>query len=211
MKNWLLSTCLAAIVTVGAVAEANAQTSIGVKGGYSASSLRGKDVSNMNWRNGFAGGLFVNFAVFKAFTIQPEVLFRQRGGSTRNETLDINQRINLSYMDVPVLFKLRLPIDNTFYPHIYVGPQFSYNIKGEYEVGGGDGITVYDDLSVRRVDAGGVMGFGLDIVSNKFFLTTDFRYGLGGFNIDNSDEPFLIKNQDLAIMVGVGFNIGGKD
>lgn len=199
---------MVALATLGT--EAQAQTSVGVKGGYTAATLRGEDAGDIDWRSGFAGGLFVNFAVFKAFTIQPEVLFRQRGAYNRNETFNINQRINLTYMDVPVLFKLRLPIDETFYPHVYIGPQFSYNLKGEYEVEAFDGIAIEDDIDVRRVDAGGVMGFGLDVTSNRFFFTTDFRYGLGAINIDDSDEPFLLKNKDLSIMLGVGVNIGGR-
>lgn len=190
--------------------EVAAQTSLGVKGGYAASTFRGKDAGDVDWKSGFAGGLFVNIAVFEAFAIQPELLFRQRGGTNRNETFNINQRINLSYIDVPVLFKLRLPIDETFYPHVYIGPQFSYNLMGEYEVEAFDAITVQRDLDVRKVDAGGVMGFGLDVKSDRFFITADFRYGLGGINIDNADEPFLLKNKDLSVLLGVGVNIGGR-
>ncbi len=192
--------------------DVKAQSSIGIKGGYSASTLRGDDVGDIDWRSGFAGGLFINVPFLKILSVQPEVLFRQRGATNRNETFNINQRIKLTYMDVPILFKLRLPINETFYPHVYIGPQFSYNIQGKYEVEAFDGVTVEDDIDVQKVDAGGVMGFGLDVQMNRLFFTADFRYGLGGVNIDRSDnQPFLLKNKDLAIMVGVGINLGSKD
>ena len=199
---------LAVVLGTGIATDAAAQSSIGFKGGYTAATLRGDNDGDINWRSGFAGGMFVNIAVFQAFTIQPEVLFRQRGGTSYNQTLQVNRNIRLSYMDVPILFKLRLPIDETFYPHVYIGPQFSYNIRGDFDADGG-GIDVQDEVKVRKIDAGGVMGFGLDIASDRFFFTTDFRYGLGGINVDDSDEPLLLKNRDLSIMVGVGINIGG--
>jgi len=210
MRTLISKGCLVLMLTTltALITEVAAQTSLGVKGGYTASSLRGDDAGDIDWQSGFAGGLFVNIAVFQAFAIQPELLFRQRGAYNRNETFNINQRINLSYLDVPILFKLRIPIDETFYPHVYIGPQFSYNLRGDYEVEAFDAITVQRELDVRKVDAGGVMGFGLDIKSDRFFFTADFRYGLGGINIDSSDEPFLLKNKDLSVLLGVGVNIG---
>lgn len=197
------------ITVAGIVNDLSAQTSVGVKGGYTAATLRGDDAGNVDWRSGFAGGLFVNVALVKFFTIQPELLFRQRGGTNNNETFNINQNLKLTYMDVPVLFKLRIPVAKTFYPHIYAGPQFSYNLSGEYEVGAGS-VSVDNAVEVRKVDVGGVMGFGLDVVVKRLFLTADFRYGLGGINIDDSEDPFLLKNKDLSVLLGIGVNFGGK-
>lgn len=211
MKPVMLKFAMLCMVLLATSVGSNlmSQTTLGVKGGYTAATLRGDDAGNVDWHSGFAGGLFVNVAVLKFFTVQPELLFRQRGGENNNETFNINQKLNLTYMDLPVLFKLRVPIAKTFYPHVYAGPQFSYNIKGDYKVSAG-AVSAEDPVEVRKVDFGGVMGFGLDVVVKRLFLTADFRYGLGAINIDDSDEPFLLKNKDLSILLGIGVNFGGK-
>ncbi len=200
-----LTACIAVFFAASFANHLAAQTALGVKGGYAASKFRGADADNVDWQSGFAGGLFVNVYVFDFFTIQPELLFRQRGGQNNNETFNIDQNVRLSYMDVPVLFKLRVPIAETFYPHIYAGPQFSYNIKGDYEISSG-GLSANRSLDVRKVDFGGVMGFGLDVDVSKLFLTADFRYGIGALNVDKSDNALKLRNEDLSIMLGVGVN-----
>ncbi len=211
MKSVLLklTTCMVIICMAACATSLMAQSTFGAKAGYTASTFRGTDANNVDWQSGYAGGLFVNIGVLDFFTIQPEVLFRQRGASNQNETFNINQNVRLSYMDVPVLFKLRIPIAETFYPHIYAGPQFSYNIRGDYEISGG-GIIAGSELDVRKIDFGGVMGFGLDLVIDKLFLTADFRYGIGALTIDKSDNSASLRNEDLSILLGVGVNFGGK-
>lgn len=209
MKSLVFKSGIALVALLAVVysTKLNAQTSVGVKGGYSASTFRGNDAKDVDWQSGFAGGLFVNVYVFDFFTIQPELLFRQRGARSSNETFNIDQNVRLSYMDVPVLFKLRIPIAETFYPHIYAGPQFSYNIKGDYEISGG-GITASRELDVRKVDFGGVMGVGLDLVIDRLFLTADFRYGIGALNIDKSENSAKLRNEDISILLGVGVTFG---
>lgn len=201
--------CIAAFLSAGLFTNLGAQTSFGAKAGYAVSSFRGDDANNIDWQSGFAGGLFVNVYVFDFFTIQPEVLFRQRGGKSASETFNINQNVRLSYMDVPILFKLRIPISETFYPHIYAGPQLSYNINGEYEVSG-TSLVAQKDVNVRKIDFGGIMGFGLDVVINKLFLTADWRYGLGALSVDKGDNALKLKNEDISILLGVGVIFGGE-
>lgn len=188
----------------------SAQSSIGFKAGYTAANLRGNDADNMDWRSGFAGGLFVNIPVVQLFAIQPEVLFRQRGAYNRFEITNIEQRIKLTYIDIPVLFKLRLPIEGTVYPHIYAGPRASFSLKGEYEVDLYNGSTFTDQINVRKYDFGGVAGFGVDVLTDKIFFTSDFRFGLGALKVDDSNEPLDLKNKDISIMFGIGVNIGGE-
>ena len=194
------------IIAVPAVAQS--QASIGLKAGYTAANLRGDDAGNLEWRSGFVGGLFVHLPVASWFAIQPEVLFRQRGAYNNFEFSNIEQRINLTYIDIPVLFKLRVPIADMVYPHVYVVPQGSFRLTGEYEVDLYNGTTFSDQIDVRKFDFGGVLGFGVDVVTDRIFFNTDIRYGLGALKIDGSDNPMDLKNKDLSIMVGIGVNIG---
>lgn len=207
-KFYFILGLLLALIAFSNPVKAQLQTSIGLKAGYTASSFRGDDARNMEWRSGFVGGLFVHIPVATLFAIQPEVLFRQRGAYNKFEFANIEQRINLTYIDVPLLFKLRVPIADVVYPHIYAGPQGSFSLKGEYEIDLFDGATFEDQINVRKFDFGGVFGFGVDVLTDKIFFTSDVRFGLGALKVDNSNNPMDLKNKDISFMVGIGVNIG---
>jgi len=183
--------------------QAQTLVSIGLKAGASFSGFRGDDAGKISFRKGIAAGLFVNISPAPFFSIQPELLLQQKGAVNENDDFNFKEDVKLGYLNVPVLVKLRIPIAHKFFPHIYAGPQFSYMLKSEYAISSLDTSNVFRDIDLRNYDLGGVFGFGLDIELNHLFLTADFRYALGSINL--SDEA-LLKNKDLAIMVGIGYS-----
>ncbi len=202
------STILLAVILLaitGTRQELNAQTSvtIGPKVGGTFNGFRGDDAGRLTFRKGVAGGLFLNVSPVNYFSIQPEFLFQQRGAVNENRVFNFREDVKIGSFNVPVLFKLRLPIQETFFPHIYAGPQFSYVFKSEYSVNAFDIGTFIREVELRNYDLGGVFGFGLDIELNHLFLTTDFRYGLGALSI--GEEDVNLKNKDLGILFGVGY------
>nr|GFB85191.1 hypothetical protein [Tanacetum cinerariifolium] len=82
MKKTILSLALLA----GAASAAHAQTGIkvGVKGGFNLATFSGADSKGSEYKAGFAAGPFVNFGVSDNFSIQPEFLYSQKGGSRDN-------------------------------------------------------------------------------------------------------------------------------
>jgi len=196
--------CIAACLITISEAYAQPSVALGGKIGASFSGFRGDDAGDVSFRKGVAGGLFVAISPAGFFTIQPELLFQQRGAVSENKTLNIKSDVKIGYMNIPVLFKLRLPIAEKFYPHVYIGPQFSYKLKSETSIEAFDLGTITSDINLRNYDLGGVFGFGLDVEINHLFLTVDFRYALGALDIEESDD-FQIKNKDLSIMAGAGF------
>lgn len=183
---------------------AQTTVAVGPKLGASFSGFRGDDAGAINLRKGLAGGLFVNISPLEFLSIQPELMFQQKGAVNKNDDFNFREDVKIGYMNVPLLFKLRLPIDRTFYPHVYLGPQFSYALKSEYSISALDAGTLSREIDIRNYDLGGVFGFGLDIESNHLFFTTDFRYGLGGLLLDNEND-IQLKNKDMAILLGVGY------
>lgn len=195
-----------ALVIVGLSAEVHGQPSVslGVKAGASFSGFRGDDAGDIDFRKGLAGGLFVNISPLKALSIQPELLFQQKGAVNENEDFNFREDVEIGYLNVPVLLKLRLPIGK-FYPHVYAGPQFSYAFKSTYSVSALDLGDIEREVDLRNYDVGGVFGFGLDVeLLDHLFLTGDVRYGLGGIRLDDNDDVDL-KNKDISVMVGAGF------
>lgn len=214
MKIFNIMTIICTIlISLLAFQFSQAQTLVGfgAKAGANFSTLRGDDAVNTKRRTGFTGGVFLSISPQPFFTIQPEVLFSQRGAINTNEALNIRQELRVNYIDIPILFKLRIPIDETFFPHVYIGPQFSRRLGNKYTVEQLDvNVQINEELTVRKFDFGGVFGAGLDIQSNNLILTFDFRYGIGALNLDDDDNGLDLKNSDLMFFVGIGYLFAGK-
>ncbi|MBC3540438.1 porin family protein [Rufibacter sediminis] len=123
------------VVAVIASYAAQAQTTFGIKGALNYSNLSGdlKDETRFNNKLGFAGGLYLNVpAVGDFFSIQPEVLYSNKGFKYDDETYTDPLKLhtyrkegtaNFNYLDVPVL--ARVKAGGFFFE---AGPQVSYLI-----------------------------------------------------------------------------------
>lgn len=187
------------------VGYSQAQIAIGIKGGPNFASLNedaGVDANYEN-RTGFHAGGFALFK-FGAFGIQPEVLFSQQGSNVQLASgQDIDTQI--SYINVPVIFKLYTPIGL----NIQVGPQVGFLTTGEAE-NFANGATTTDDIKdeLNDNDFALALGAGWDF---PFGLTLDARYNLGLTDTDNPRTP-QAKNQVWQFSAGFKLiKIGGRD
>ena len=151
----------------GSVSLANAQTaSFGLKAGASLTNFTGDGVGSST-KNlfGFHGGLFANFAINDAFSIQPEVLYSMKGnkseGTVSGYTNTLTSRLH--YIDVPVL--ARVNAGGLFFE---LGPQVGFLVaaKQKQEVSGGIGAGTFEQdvkSSVRTVDFGYAAGLGYQL------------------------------------------------
>ncbi len=183
--------------------------SIGPKLGFSSTTAAGDDVPNETENiSGLVGGVFFKVNAGRILAIQPEILFHQKGGYYE-ESSNINYRLEIDYLEIPLLFKAQIPVGETIYPYVYAGPYAAFTLdnreEGEFFFLEGTGTANLNDF-----DAGGVFGGGLDIQVGKLFLGLDLRYGVGMVNIydreDSEDEPD-IKNRSFSTMVSLGINL----
>lgn len=180
---------------------------VGAKGGIGITTFKGSDAQNIDARTSWLGGAFVNAQFSPVFTLQPELLFSQKGGDYTSSGTRSSLLIN--YFEVPVLAKLRLPVGEVFFPHILFGPNFAFRTNVKYssqETGGGTQVTT-NDPNIRKSDVGGVAGVGFDIEprDSGLFFTIDGRYGFGFNNLDRNDNSIEIRNAGWSFAVGVGF------
>ena len=188
----------------------NAQIAIGPKAGATVTTLAGSDANNVTAKIGYLGGAFVNIQAASWFTIQPEVLVSQKGATYIHN--DNRTELNLHYVEVPVLAKIRIPIDKVFYPHVLAGPNVAFNTDARYVSTNNQSGTVIqgDGDNIRKADIGAVVGAGLDIQSKRIFFTVDGRYGYA-FNYlenNNNNTPQLrIRNAGWTFALGVGIRL----
>src|SRR5688572_25872910 len=120
MKKILLGFAMLAAGCLFAQPEANAQAvSIGPRLGINFSTLAYTDgderyITHINEYktslNGIHSGLAAKFAVSDVFSVQPELLFSQKGIKIKNDDYETSTTMN--YIEVPVLAKLSFGSDN---------------------------------------------------------------------------------------------------
>jgi hypothetical protein len=213
MKKTILSLALLA----GAAGAAHAQTGIkvGLKGGFNLSTFSGANSKGSEYKAGFAAGPYVNFGVSDNFSIQPELLYSQKGSSVDNysyvaggTTTNSTLKNTLGYLDVPIMFRYNIGEDGKGF-FVELGPQGSFvlhqrtfNEDGSGKEISGSRYTSTDALN--KVVIGYVGGLGYQITSG---LQLGLRY-TGDFSQVYKNATPNVHNSVFQFQAGYLF--GGK-
>jgi hypothetical protein len=169
---------------------------------------------------GFQAGLSFDLGLSDVFTIQPEVLFIQKGGKstyTINDNNKIVNRLYYNYVEVPVLAKLKFYGEDSgsgFY--LLGGPFIGLALGGKYKTTTtllGETTTAEEDFNFdnddeadrqRRTDWG--VSFGGGVKFGHMFL--DARYNLGINNLLDSDSNNNNDDKPYRRTRGIGLTLG---
>lgn len=188
---------VALLIAISSGAFAQAQFSVGLKGGLNFANLDVKSINNTyNNRTGYHAGAFA-LIKFASIGIQPELIFSQQGSTVKVNGDDVKS--NFSYMNIPIMVKLYTVAGI----NLQAGPQFGFLLNDPVVVNNNQEI----EGAVKKSDISLALGVGWDL---PFGLTIDGRYNLGLQNV--SDDPsFDIKNQVFQVSVGFKLiKLGGK-
>lgn len=218
MKKLLLSAAAALLVAAAAPAAHAQGVRFGVKAGANLSNLSGNVVNQDFYKNrwGFHGGVMVNFGLGDIVSIQPEVLYSQKGfkySDTQIGTIRNTGNVRYDYLDVPLLVRVRAA--GLFFE---VGPQYSYLLNVSTDrtqtVGGtvvgniGSGTTNLDN--VRRNELGYVGGLGYQ-ASNGVMLGVRYNGAFTDFAKDGYSSNNEFRNaRNSTFQAYVGVLLGGK-
>ncbi|MFV1986873.1 MAG: porin family protein [Gemmatimonadota bacterium] len=214
MRRSLNEIAVLAFLFAGSAAGAQAQgTSFGVRIGLNRANVSSTQFGQgVESRSGFVGGVFLAFEQAGRMTFQPELLYSQKGFASlvRGGTA----KVNLNYVEVPLLFKVRLGAKNRrLRPALIVGTFVAFEVgcslSGQLEgIGGGsDCETLLADRG--EMDAGLIVGAGLDYgLIDRFFLTADLRYSYGLLNLDWENTLDRVATRTWGLMVGAGVLLG---
>jgi len=195
----------------------NANAGFGIKGGTTSSvwdvELSGVEVKGNRFEDasGFTAGFFFPKEINDVFTIQPELLYTQKG--TIENYMGYTLETSLDYIELPLLFKFSLLINDTIYPNLFFGPYVAYLINAEDKVNNGvtRKITALNDF-----DAGAVVGAGIDFKVSGHKITLEGRYSRGMVNIADSNFKYQgnetdqgnktdVRNESIMFLVGFTF------
>lgn len=197
-----------------------ADVSFGFKAGVNISSAANVPdywEESIDSKAGVTAGAFINFALSKNFSLQPELLYTQKGfGGTLVEDV-VELELSLGYFELPLLAKYAFSAGKKFRPVLFAGPSFAYcsssNLTVSTWIFSGD----VDISSVTHTtDFGMVLGTGFDYETSGGTVIFDMRFTYdftkvlvsGDFEINGETETIEeddFTNYGLSIMVGLAF------
>jgi hypothetical protein len=187
----------------------------GIKGGINIANIHGEDPEDEgDWKNGFAGGVFIDLGITPLFALQPEILYVQNGSKTT--FLEGEWSLKFNYLQVPVLAKVDLPVGGSLVPVLYAGGYAGLLLDSKLtvEAGNNSGTIGLKD-NTKSYDAGLVFGAALDFTVGTGTMTIEGRYNLGMVEIDDGigggifgieeAEKTDMKNESWMVMASYAF------
>jgi Outer membrane protein beta-barrel domain len=168
---------------------------------------------------GFQAGVSFDLDLSNMFTIQPELLFIQKGGKATyaiNADNKIVNRLYYNYVEVPVLAKLKFFSEDGNGLYLLGGPFVGLAISGKQKTSTtilGNTTSSEDEFEfdnseegdrLRRTDWG--VSFGGGVKFGNVFL--DARYNLGINNLLDDDADNQNDNKPYRRTRGIGVTIG---
>jgi outer membrane protein W len=220
LRYRLFLSVVSIVALTSAFAAHAGRTTFGVKAGLHVSNASGTPEGwneSIKWKTGLTGGLFLNYALSERFSLQPELLFTQKGfGSTLIEDI-VDLTVSLDYFELPVLAKYKFSPEKKFRPAIFAGPSFAYCFGSELTISTWifSGDIDFSSLT-HTTDFGIIAGGGFDYAVSGGVLILDarFSYGFthvilsGDFEINGDTQTIDeddFKNYGFSFMLGYAF------
>ena len=200
----------AALVVFGVVALsglANAQSStnrpaFGVYAGLNLATISGKDIPNASNKAGVLVGASLTWQFSDMFGFQPQLEYSQKGVMYSLGNVSVDGTI--SYVEVPLLFRVSPSGMQGFTPFLLVGPAVGYktacNIKGAVGNLSVSSSCAALSAKVDDIDYGLMFGAGGDFKVGSLKMTGAVRYDLGLKNLASDADA---KNRVISFLVGL--------
>jgi len=179
----------------------------GFKLGASMSYLGGGDVKDTDSKLGFSVGGFLTYRIHDLISIQPEVLLTQKKA---NSTSDLEggtwtYKLDLIYLEIPVLVKVDVPVRSSIKPSVFAGPAVALKLSGKAKSEFTEGVVDRVVGGLESFDFGIIFGAGAEFRLGFFKrgkFSADIRYNLGLTKINTEKD---IKTRAITLMLGYIF------
>lgn len=213
MKSKAFLTMLS-LVCLGYAAEAQT-ISVGPRVGATFSKINysGEEEDEVNDQidsnAGIQVGAVANVMVNDLFSIQPELLYVQKGFKAEDEGITVKQKS--SYLEVPVLAKISFGSEQ-FKGFVTAGPSVGYwlSAKSKAEMGGEEMSEDYEfEDEDNRTELGANFGVGVAYGLGAGALNLDVRYGFGLSSLyeETDGDDSKVKNRVLGVSLAYLFSL----
>ncbi len=209
---------------------ANAQDiKVGVKGSLNLSNIPNFTVvetlgQDLKYMATPGAALFAEIPVNANLSFRPEVAYNRRGGKLASLNLGggtvgnilgnlANAKLNLDYIDVPLLLKYRFSPEAEGSAYAIAGPSLGFMVGHTMsnKFLGLIDLNYNLDLNYRNFDLGGVVGVGYELPLStraKGFVEATYRHGFLNTVDDLGVLRVSSKSSNIGISAGVSFPIG---
>ena len=146
-------------------------SSYGIKGGLNIANLYIDDIPNESSEIGFQAGIYGRFGVHPNLFLQPEILYSQKGANAFIEEQKVN--IELNYIEIPVLLKMRLKQYFNVYAGTYGGFLLAKSIKFENQ---NTNFPKPDEEDFKSLDFGFLLGIEFNV--GRFDMGARYNSGI---------------------------------
>ncbi len=219
MKGKILLSAIAIFVFLSSGVVRAGEISYGAKVGVMVANLTQTPEEweqDKSSKSGFTGGIFLNYAFDEHFSLQPELLYTEKGvcDNLYDGFISIDLTASFDYVELPVLAIYTFTEEGGFRPFLYGGPNVSFTIGSELELSASILSATVDFSNLTHVtDFGFVAGGGFEYPFGKGSLLFDARFQLGftnvilsgDFEINGSTQTIDeddFKNYGFAFMLG---------
>jgi opacity protein-like surface antigen len=222
--------CFVLFLSLSFIGSLEAQTGVrfGLKAGYSLATQYGISpaddtyVVDTQGRNGFAGGVFVEFPITESVGIQQEFFYAMKG-SRQSVTISVPFSVNtvsayeLNYFELPITIKYRFVRIKDVKIYGSAGIALSLLMNGKYDITstidmGGPPTIVEEAGDMKGLDTfdySFVYGAGAEfkLLHKVFFVEYRMTIGWNVLALPNASgaEPVPLRNQDYVLAVGMYF------
>jgi hypothetical protein len=159
----------------------------------------------------YEGGVFLTVGM-EMIAIEVDLFFTSAGGAFGNNDWVQNNIDN--FIEIPILVKLRFKVDEMI-ASLYLGPdilmKLGYFVWQQIDVDDGSIMAEdrWDEDWLNPFQFGLVIGFGLDVPFEGYYLTFDARYclGLTSRHTDEWPEGEQWFQDNIQLLVGFGMDL----
>lgn len=188
-------------------AEERGITGKGLKLGLNLTSLGGGDVKSTDSKMGFSVGGFLTYRINKLIAVQPEVLITQKKANSEKDVEGgtWKYKLDLWYLEIPVLVKVAIPVKSSLNPSVFGGPAIALKLSGKGKNEFTEGVVDKVVGGLESYDFGIILGAGVEFTLGFFQkgkFSADVRYNLGLTKINTEKD---IKTRAFTFMLGYIF------
>lgn len=177
-------------------------STFGIKGGVNLSNLYVNDVNSENSKLGFQLGFFVKAPIAPMFSIQPELIYSQKGSQVSYDNFFAKGKVsyNLHYIELPVMAVVNL--SKNF--NVHAGPYISYlagvTVKNKANNGIYDFEREINRDNFETLDYGIAGGFGID--AKNVGVGLRYNYGLKEIGRERQvfGQPYSFSNAKNSVL-----------
>ncbi len=211
---------LALLALLAAPLTAYAQTTFGLTAGLNAATISFEDEEDIDGvdkqaRLGLVAGAFARIPVTPMLSVQPEILYSQRGVKQSIEENDLGIEgsftTEIDYIEVPLMLRYAIPATATGLEiGLEAGPSFGYRLNagvscsGDFEDAGCELDEEAED-EISTFDVGAAVG--ASVGAGPFSVALRYTHGFTSID-DTEDEAFAVDAFNRVVSVTARYTFG---